>query len=88
MHSARIGEKMNNNNITHKLSKLVNHLSLQHSLDKENNFSTMTANANIDYVTTCFEFPTLTKVNGTPDYESLQKIKMSLKQMLHLFCAI
>jgi hypothetical protein len=37
------------------------------------------AATNIDYVTTYFEFPTLTKVHGEPTYESLQEIKDEIK---------
>ena len=37
------------------------------------------AATNIDYVTTYFEFPTLTKVHGEPTYESLQEIKDETK---------
>ena len=39
----------------------------------------MTVNTIIDYAGTCFEFPTLSKVQGNPNYESLQKIKNELK---------
>ena len=43
------------------------------------NISTMTGNTNIEYVTTCFEFPTFTTIIGNPGYESLQKIKNELR---------
>ena len=33
---------------------------------------------NIDYVDTYFEFPTLTKIHGEPNYESLKTIKNEL----------
>ena len=39
----------------------------------------MVANTNIDYITTSFEFPVLSKVSGRPTYESLKKIKDELK---------
>ena len=31
--------------------------------------------ANIDYVSTYFEYPTLTKAHGEPAYETLQVLK-------------
>ena len=34
---------------------------------------------NIDYVTTYFEYPTLTKVHGEPTYEPLKEMKNQLK---------
>ena len=37
---------------------------------------------NIDYVTTYFEYPTLTKIHGKPTYEPLNKIKIQLKSRL------
>ena len=39
----------------------------------------MTVNTIIDYAGTCFEYPTLSKVQGNPSYESLQKINDELK---------
>ena len=39
----------------------------------------MTSNSNIDYVKTNFEYSVLTKVNTSPTYESLKKIKNELK---------
>ena len=39
----------------------------------------MVANTNIDYITTSFEFPVLSKVSGRPTYESLKKVKDELK---------
>ena len=40
----------------------------------------MTVNTIIDYAGTCFEYPTLSKVQGNPNYEILQKIKNELKE--------
>ena len=37
------------------------------------------ANPNIDYATTNFEYPVLTKVHGIPAYESMKIIKNELK---------
>ena len=37
------------------------------------------ANPNIDYTSTNFEFPTLTKIQGIPTYEPLRKIKNETK---------
>ena len=39
----------------------------------------MTTTANIDYINSVFEFPTLTKIIGKPTYESLTTIKNQLK---------
>ena len=36
-------------------------------------------NLNIDYATTNFEYPILTKIYGIPSYESLRKINIKLK---------
>ena len=36
-------------------------------------------NPNIDYITTTFEFPTLTKIQGVPTYEQLRPIKNEMK---------
>ena len=36
-------------------------------------------NPNIDYVTTNFEYPVLTKIHGIPTYEALRKIKNEIK---------
>ena len=38
----------------------------------------MMANPNIDYTSTNFEYPTLTKIQGIPTYEPLQRIKNKL----------
>ena len=62
--------------ITHNLSKLVLLFNYWHSLDKR---FTMTSNSNIDYVKTNFEYSVLTKVQGSPTYESLKKIKDELE---------
>ena len=37
------------------------------------------SNPNIDYTSTNFEFPTLTKIQGIPTYEPLRKIKNEMK---------
>ena len=37
------------------------------------------SNTNIDYKTTNFEYPTLTKISGQPNYELLKTIKDELK---------
>ena len=39
----------------------------------------MMANPNIDYMSTNFEYPTLTKIQGIPSYEPLRRIKNKLK---------
>ena len=36
-------------------------------------------NPNIDYTSTSFEYPTLTKIQGIPTYEPLRKIKNEMK---------
>jgi hypothetical protein len=36
-------------------------------------------NPNIDYISTNFEFPTLTKIQGIPTYEQLRNIKNEMK---------
>ena len=40
------------------------------------------SNTNIDYKTTNFEFPVLTKISGQPNYELLKTIKNELKANL------
>ena len=39
----------------------------------------VTANTNIDYVNTSFQFPLLTKIHDTPTYEVLKRIKDEIK---------
>ena len=37
------------------------------------------ASTNINYVSTYFEYPTLTKIHGEPSYKTLQELKNQLK---------
>ena len=39
----------------------------------------MVEHSNIDYVSTIFEYPALTKITGQPDYPTLKRIKDELK---------
>ena len=39
----------------------------------------MSTTANVDYISTVFEYPVLTKIHDVPTYELLKKIKDELK---------